>query len=101
MPILKVTRHKSTVSLVEGKEEGKKEKKGKEAVQPNVLARGTLLGSNNVEADLSGCIEFQGNFSGAFEEDDTSELYFEGTISKLKVLRIDSFRPSDAQMLEL
>lgn len=78
VPIMKVTKHKNTVSLVEsGKEgEGKKEKKGKEAAHPNVLARGTLLGNNNVEADLSGLIEFQGNFSGAFEEDENGEHYF-------------------------
>ena len=99
---MKVTKHKNTVSLVDsGKDEGKKEKKGKEAAHPNVLARGTLLGSNNVEADLSGFIEFQGNFSGAFEEGEGGEHYFEGTISRLKVIRIDHFRPSDAQMLEL
>lgn len=96
---MKVIKHKNTVSLVEGKDDGKK--KGKEVAHPNVLARGTLLGSNNVEADLSGFIEFQGNFSGAFEEDENSEHYFEGTISKLKILRIDSFKPSDARMLEL
>lgn len=54
VPIMKVTKHKNTVSLVEAKDDGKKDKKGREAAHPNVLARGTLLGSNNVEADLTG-----------------------------------------------
>jgi hypothetical protein len=32
-----------------------------------------LKGSNNVEADLDGELDFKGNFKGAFERDESTE----------------------------
>jgi hypothetical protein len=94
VPVAKISKTTTSLELVSKEKKGKGKSNSKKTLI-DVIARGELNGTNNVEADLNGfMLDFKGNFKGAFEKESTKAFpfvcyYFEGEISNLKILRID------------